>query len=509
MITFPHVPGTKDYLGTDATRLLQVADACLFTFESYGYERIILPIFERADIFLQRSGDEIRRRMYIFRDPKGKELCLRPEMTISVVRAFLERMSGRRLPVRLGYQGNVFRYDKVKEGRYRQFLQAGVEFIGSENCIAADAEVLALSLKTVRNAGIKEFRLCLGDLRLGAEFLESLPVPALVRSRLLASFWRRESFQSLLNRFYEAISADDRSSSTMDRLAESLLFLGEEASQLLVRQILSLVVEREIGVRNLDEIAERFLQRLIHGNSLRIQKEYFEIIKEYLSIVGEPGVVLKDLEKLFQKINVSPGPAFEALYKRIELMKALGILDDAAQLDLGFTRGIEYYTGFIFEIHCDHLGSVSQICGGGRYDQLLSAIGATKQIPAIGFAVGIDRLLLALDKTESQRSETNNLVDAVLATIGKVDAQDAWNVADICRQAGWRVRLDLDHHRIGTVLSQTSDEGIPFVIIVGEDELHSECIKVRDMIQHKEIEVPMAALKNYVRSLIEEKQPKV
>ena len=153
-----HIAGTKDYLGSDARRLVEIADACTSTFDLYGYARVILPILERSDIFLQRSGEEIRSRMYIFTDPKGRtEICLRPEMTISVARAFLERMAFRRLPVRLSYQGDVFRYDKVREGRYRQFLQAGVELIGSENRLAADVEVMTLALEAVKQAGIADF----------------------------------------------------------------------------------------------------------------------------------------------------------------------------------------------------------------------------------------------------------------------------------------------------------------------------------------------------------------
>jgi ATP phosphoribosyltransferase regulatory subunit HisZ len=149
-----HIPGTKDYIEDDARRLLRTTDACAQTFALYGYERIILPVLERSDIFLQRSGEEIRSRMYILNDPKGKEICLRPEMTISVARAYLERMSSRRLPVRLCYQGSMFRYDKIREGRYRQFIQAGVESIGIQNRIAADTEVVSLALDSMKRAGL-------------------------------------------------------------------------------------------------------------------------------------------------------------------------------------------------------------------------------------------------------------------------------------------------------------------------------------------------------------------
>src|SRR3954468_8162669 len=109
------IPGTLDYTGKEAGLLLHISDICNTTFAQYGYERVVLPVLERSDIFLQRSGEEIRRRMYMLQDPGGRELCLRPEMTISAARAFLEGATSRRLPARLSYLGDVFRYDKIRE----------------------------------------------------------------------------------------------------------------------------------------------------------------------------------------------------------------------------------------------------------------------------------------------------------------------------------------------------------------------------------------------------------
>jgi len=183
-----HIPGTKDYTRDEARRLLRVIDTCLAAFDRYGYERIMLPALERSDIFLQRSGEEIRSRMYIFGDPRGSELCLRPEMTISAARAYLERMPNRRLPLRLSYEGSVFRFDKVREGRYRQFIQAGIEYIGNENRTAADVEAISLALEAINTAGLTGYRLLLGDMELAAEFINALPISAPVRATLLEHY---------------------------------------------------------------------------------------------------------------------------------------------------------------------------------------------------------------------------------------------------------------------------------------------------------------------------------
>lgn len=497
-----HVPGTKDYMGAEAAQLLRIAEVCAATFELYGYEPMVLPVFERADIFLQRSGEEIRSRMYILRDPKGSEICLRPEMTISAARAFLERMSARRLPVRLCYQGDIFRYDRIREGRYRQFLQAGVECIGVENRIAADIEAVMLALEAVRKAGVTDFRLLLADLELATEFIKSLPAPQSVRTRLLENFWRREAFDHLLKRLAGSTpQSQTGQDSVPQELAEILSTLGENASQLLVRQILSLFVEKSIGQRDLDEIAERFLQRFTRGEGLRLPQDCFEAMREYLNIKAEPDASLQRYEKLLQKIGATPGPAFESLQRRVEWLKKEGVMPPTVQLDLGFRRGIEYYTGFIFEIHCDQLGSVSQICGGGRYDRLLSALGSPRPLPAVGFAIGVDRLLLAHDASGASPESTRGAsVDAVLTTVGQVDEDIIFKIAQICRAAGWRVRAEFDQRRLGNVLSHVSEEQIPFVIIAGEDELRENSVRVRDMGRHAEKMVAIDQLDRYVRA---------
>jgi histidyl-tRNA synthetase len=352
--------------------------------------------------------------------------------------------------------------------------------------------------------GVPGFNLLLGDLGLAAEFISSLPAPNGVRSHLLQNFWRREAFQHLLKRFAElAPQGKLTDDSVALELARMLSSLGEKASHSLVRQILSLFVEKEIGQRNLDEIAERFLHRFISGENLHLPKESLEAMQEYLSISGEPDTVLHRVEKLMQNIGVLPGQAFENIHRRVELLKKVGSLPSCVQLDLGFRRGIEYYAGFIFEIHCPVLGSVSQVCGGGRYDGLLSALGAHSPIPAV---LGIDRLNLALGAAStSLKDGSSALVDAVLATVGQVPEEIAWQIAQICREGGWRVRLEIDHRRLGTILGHASEEKRPFVVIVGEDEIRDHNVRIRDMLLHSEKVVPIDALKQYVQVSIETK----
>jgi ATP phosphoribosyltransferase regulatory subunit len=498
------IPGTLDYTGKEAGLLLHISDICNTTFAQYGYERVVLPILERSDIFLQRSGEEIRRRMYMLQDPGGRELCLRPEMTISASRAFLEGAPSRRLPARLSYLGEVFRYDKIREGRYRQFLQAGVENIGGKNRVAADVEVMTLALDVFRRLGIPNLRLVLGDLELATEFINSLPISSDIRRRLLETFRRREAFNLLLERFAKhAATEDNGGDASGNELAEVFSSLGERASRLLVRQILSLFVERDIGYRDLNEIADRFLHRFTASESMYLPRDCYEAIQEYLSISGPPDATLRRLEDLMGRVNASPGPALEDLQRRIELLDRQKVMPENVILDLGFRRGIEYYTGFIFEVHCDSIGRpISQICGGGRYDKLLSTLGAPKPIPAVGFAAGVDRLYLAVENSGGAK-QAGALIDALVVSAGHVPDETIGDIASSCREAGWRVRTDFDRRRLSDSLRQASEDDIPYVIIAGEDEVLKGMVRIRDMSRRSEELRPIETLTRFVKSILE------
>ena len=154
----PSIAGTRDYAGDDAVALQMARDAIEATLRRYAYAAIDPPILESSTPFLNRSGEDIRRQMYIFPDPAGQEVCLRPELTIPVCRAYLRQLQssdgaprGAAREARLSYFGPAFTYESASDGRYRQFYQAGAEFIGASSREAADAEILAALVGVARD----------------------------------------------------------------------------------------------------------------------------------------------------------------------------------------------------------------------------------------------------------------------------------------------------------------------------------------------------------------------
>ncbi|MGE3913913.1 MAG: ATP phosphoribosyltransferase regulatory subunit, partial [Chloroflexota bacterium] len=164
----------NDALPPDDARLRGLTQVLRGHFERFGYRGIDTPVLENLDLFLRKSGEEIAARMYSFTH-WNRKLCLRPEMTASVMRAYVNHLRERPLPVRVHYAGPTFRYEKPQRGRYRQFTQVGIECIGAEGA-AADAEVLAAACTAVSRVGLRGSRLVVGHLGVVLQLLEQLGI---------------------------------------------------------------------------------------------------------------------------------------------------------------------------------------------------------------------------------------------------------------------------------------------------------------------------------------------
>ena len=163
---------------------------------------------------------------------------------------------------------------------------------------------------------------------------------------------------------------------------------------------------------------------------------------------------------------------------------------DAVTINLGLGRGLPYYTGMVFEIYADRLGAAQQLCGGGRYDGLLRLLGANADVPAAGFAFGVERVGLALDGLTRSRAHATTQVQVI--PLGDDDTAYAVTVAEQLRHAGLRVELEVMGRGVKTNLRQSARRGIPFCGIVGPDERLSGTVTVRNMVAHQERRVALA-----------------
>jgi len=350
-------------------------------FERAGFAPVEPPLLQPADVFLDRSGEDIRRRLYVFTDPGGQELCLRPDLTIPTCRLYLEGV--RSGEAKYCYSGAVFRFDPKGSG---EVVQTGAEFFGGSDAEAADAEMLALAAEAVRAGGLSAFDIEMGDLALFDALVDALDIPTGWRTRLKRHFWRPQYFKELVQRLAADGGANERSEEQAGLLA-ALNVLDDQSAKSVIADVLDLAKIAPVGGRSIAEIAERFLERAADRSTAPLSKEVADLIGTFLSLKLAPRDAVKSIRDLTKAAGISIETPVAALERRLELIEKKGVDLSRARFGTGFGRTLEYYTGFVFELRRSGAGAEGAVAGGGRYDGLLQSLGAKTRIPAVGCAI--------------------------------------------------------------------------------------------------------------------------
>jgi ATP phosphoribosyltransferase regulatory subunit len=371
---------------------LAAQSAAIFEiFSGAGFSRVEPPILQPADVFLDRSGEEIRRRTYVFTDPGGEELCLRPDLTIPTLRAFLAGAPKPGDLARWCYEGPVFRYQLQSPGKPAQFLQAGCEILGAGGP-SDDAEIMALCLRALERCGLRAPRAKMGDLALFAALVDALDLPPPVAARLKRRFWRPDAIGALLRQDGAAREG---------ALMRTLGGMDAKDARQLLQEIFAVAGIKQTGARSPDEIAERFLEKAAGEAAARLPAAAAALLARFLEIEDAAPAALEAVETLTADAGVSIAPHVTALRRRLTLLEGLGVDPQSVRFAAQFGRNMEYYTGFVFELWSQDAHGAVQIAGGGRYDRLAQDLGAPFPVPAAGCAIRTERLRNAL---RAQRS---------------------------------------------------------------------------------------------------------
>ena len=357
------------------------AEELLALYARAGFSRVEPPVLQPADAFLDLSGEEMRRTMFITTDPDGRELCLRPDLTLPVCRLYIA--DGAVQPRDFAYLGPVFRSD-VQEG---ELLQAGVESFGRVDREAADAELLALGLETAAIWGVIEPTIRLGDAGLFAALLDALDLPPGWRRRLIKDFARSGDLGADL-----AVLKRPEAGGVASHAGVLSALAGSDpaAARALVTDLLSIAGISTVGGRSVSEIAERFLEQAAPGDAEGLSPEKVAVLERYLAIQGNPDSAARALRTLAEEAGLDLAHALDAFEARTNFIAAQGIEVERLSFAAAFGRPLDYYSGMVFELHEN--GAGAPLVAGGRYDGLLARLGAAAPIPAVGFAVWLDRL---------------------------------------------------------------------------------------------------------------------
>lgn len=366
-----------------ATGLADRSQTLLAALAAAGYARAQPPILQPAEPFLDLSGEDIRKSLYLTTDSSGEDLCLRPDLTIPVARDYLASGAAGQ-PTGFCYLGPVFRYrgDKPSE-----FLQAGVESFGRTDSAAADAEMLILALDAVRSFGVTDIDIRTGDVALFAALIEALDLAPVWKRRLLKDFNRKNDLADDLQRMTLASGA---SRSDYHGVLAALAGSDRKAALALVSDLISIAGATNLSGRSNAEIADRFLeQSTMAGGAL--PKDTVQTLQRFLAIAGEPADALKQLRALAREASIDISSAIDLFESRIDQLAAKGLAGDAVRFATSFGRGVDYYTGFEFELHAKGNGA-EPLVAGGRYDGLLTRLGSPQPIPAVGFSIWTEAL---------------------------------------------------------------------------------------------------------------------
>lgn len=408
--------GTKDILFEETNLWQYIEEELRQLCETYHYHEIRTPIFEHTEVFQRGVGettDIVQKEMYTFSDRSERSLTLRPEGTAGVARAYIQaKLHGAvNQPIKVYYNGPMFRYERQQEGRRRQFHQFGVEALGSEDP-AIDAEVIALAMGIYERLGLKQIELVINSLG----DIDS----------------RKRHRQSLIEHFTPYVG--ELCEDCQSRLEQNPL------------RVLDCKVDREHPAM---ATAPKILDYLNDES-----KEYFEKVKAYLDAMDIPYVV-----------------------------------------DATLVRGLDYYSHTAFEIMgtADGFGAQATLLGGGRYDGLIEQFGGPRT-PGVGFALGMERLILALEHEGIELPIAKGL-DAFIVTIGsgKVESE-AVRLLQQLRKEGIKADKDYQDRGVKAQFRQADRLKAKYVLVIGENELEKGVVQLRSMDTGEEKEVSLQRL---------------
>ncbi len=357
------------------------AHALQALFIEAGYVGCEPPMLQPADVFLDNAGEDLRGRLLLSADASGKELCLRPELTIPACRAWLQQ--GGTEPGRISCAGPVFRQ---RQPGPTEFYQAGLENFGRTDLEAADAEVLALVLSAASKIGKRSFHVTFGDAVLFQRFVEGMGLPLAWRRRILRGHRAGKALRD--------ITGATAAPGTVDHsgLLAALDGADRAGARALVEDLLAIAGIAPVGGRSASEIADRFLEQAALRASGPFPTEKQGWLEDFLQISGDPDKALRAMRRLAATAKIDLQEEFQRFETRLGFFTAHGLDVASLNFSAAFTRPLDYYTGFMFEAHEKQAEPGKPVLGGGRYDHLMARLSGGRTIPAVGGAVWVERL---------------------------------------------------------------------------------------------------------------------
>mgnify|MGYP001055487494 CR=1 FL=1 len=387
------------------------------TYSLYGFTPLDTPVIEASEVLLAKGGGETEKQIYRF--TKGdSDLSLRFDLTVPLAKYVALHYSELAFPFRRFQIGKVYRGERAQRGRFREFYQADIDIIGDGKLdIANEAEIPAIIYQTFSKLGLKRFQI-------------------------------RVNNRKILNGFYAMLGLADKAGDIM-RTVDKLPKIGEEKVSAL------LTGELEINPESAGEILK------------------------FIAIKGGNQQVLEALEGYRGRSELFD-TGLDELGTVVKYLSAFGVPEENFAVDLTIARGLDYYTGTVYETFMTEHPEIGSICSGGRYDNLAEYY-TDKLLPGVGISIGLTRLFYVLNEQNMLSQEKNTAPADVLVLPMTEDLSPAIALATGLRNEGVRVQLYTEQKKFKAKMNYADKVGVPYVVFLGEDEVKEGVVACKDM----------------------------
>lgn len=430
----PRIPsGFPEYLPAEQIEFNRLVNIVRRVYEEYGFSPIDTPDLELSEVLLTKSGGETEQQIYRF--IKGNnDLIMRFDLTVPLARYVAQHESELIFPFRRYHIGKVHRGERAQAGRFREFYQCDIDVIGS-NSVAVDAEMPIVINKIFEQFDIGEFTVHINN-------------------------------RKILNGFFEFLG--------LSNISKDVLRI----------------------VDKIDKIsANSFTEEL---EQLGLSADQITRLREFININGSKDVILNKLEKISLDCK---SDQFKQGVKEIGLVvktiRDFGLSDSRFMIDLRIARGLDYYTGTVYETMLNNHPEIGSICSGGRYDNLASHY-TKKYLPGVGVSIGLSRLFYKLCEIGAIKSTRFSLAEVVVMPIGSGQITASVKIAEKLRSIGINTMLYTEENNMRKKLKYADKMGFEWVALIGEDELLTEEVMLKNMLTSESIRIKSVELDSFL-----------
>ena len=433
--------GFMELLPAAQIKMEKMMETLRRSYSVYGFTPLDTPVIESAEVLLAKGGGETEKQIYRF--SKGdSDLALRFDLTVPLAKYVAANYSNLSFPFRRYQIGKVYRGERAQRGRFREFYQADIDIIGDGKLdIINEAEIPAIIYRTFSELGLKKFKIKVNN-------------------------------RKLLNGFY--------------RLAG----MSEKAADIMR------------CVDKLDKIGPIEVRRLLM-DELHMFSHKADDVMDFMAIYGTNAEVLAGLER-YRGMDELFDEGLEEIRTVIKYLSDFGVPEENFVVDLSIARGLDYYTGTVYETEMTEHPEIGSICSGGRYDDLAGYY-TDKVLPGVGISIGLTRLFYVLNEQGMLSDETVSAPADALVIPMTEELGSAISAATVLRDAGVRTQLYCEKKKFKAKMSYADKLSIPYVVLIGEDEIAEGVVAVKDMLSGRQQKLSPAAAAEFIKKNMDER----